>query len=305
MTKKTAHKKKQGKSKHLIRFDWAIKTVLRSKKNFPILEGFLSELLKTTVMITALLESESNKDRFDDKLNRVDILAELTGGERVIIEVQCLRQWDFLSRMLFGTSKVIIDHLKEGDAYGKIPRVISVNIVYFELGEGQDYIYHGTTVFRGIHKHDVLILKDKEKSFYPPSVDSIEKVFPEYYVLKVAAFDMRIRDTLDEWVYALKESEVKPEFSAKGIQEAGQALDLLQLPDNERVAYERHIGDVRDAQSLLHTYFYDGKAEGREEGREEGVVIGERKAKLDLARALESQGIALAIIRHVTGLDVW
>jgi hypothetical protein len=32
-------------SKKLIRFDWAVKKLLRNKANFVVLEGFLSELL--------------------------------------------------------------------------------------------------------------------------------------------------------------------------------------------------------------------------------------------------------------------
>ena len=284
------------KTKKLIRFDWAIKTVLRSKKNFPILEGFLSELLRTDVKIESLLESESNKIREADKSNRVDILAELTGGEKVIIEVQCLRQWDFLSRMLYGVSKVVTEHLDEGDSYGKIPRVISVNVVYFDLGEGLDYIYHGTTVFKGIHTQDTLVLKEKERAFYPYTIDSVAKVFPEYYVLKVDRFDLCIKDTLDEWVYALKESEVRPEFKAKGIQQAGQRLDVLKLSDEERMAYERHVGDTRDSQSLLHTYFWDGKLLGREEGREEGEIR--------IVKNMDEKGLSAAQISELTGISI-
>lgn len=77
--------------KKLVRFDWAIKYLLRNKANFVILEGFLSELLKTEVTITSLLESESNKADADDKSNRIDVFAVLSGGEKVIIEVQCIR----------------------------------------------------------------------------------------------------------------------------------------------------------------------------------------------------------------------
>ena len=61
--------------KKLVRFDWAIKYLLRNKANFVILEGFLSELLKTDVTITSLLESESNKIDADDKSNRIDVFA--------------------------------------------------------------------------------------------------------------------------------------------------------------------------------------------------------------------------------------
>ena len=57
----------------LVSFDWAIKRLLRSKANFGVLEGFLSELLHIDITILEILDGESNKDRGDDKSNRVDI----------------------------------------------------------------------------------------------------------------------------------------------------------------------------------------------------------------------------------------
>ncbi|MBF0112793.1 MAG: hypothetical protein HQK74_08695, partial [Desulfamplus sp.] len=60
----------------LVRFDWAMKKLLRNKANFEILEGFLSELIKQDIKIEKILESESNRAAFDDKQNRVDLLAE-------------------------------------------------------------------------------------------------------------------------------------------------------------------------------------------------------------------------------------
>ncbi len=258
------------KPKKLIQFDWAIKTLLRNKSHFPILEGFLSELLETDVKIESLLESESNKKHAEDKSNRVDLLAELKSGEKVIIEVQCAHQWDFFSRMLYGVSKVVTEHLKEGTEYGTMPRVISVNIVYFDLGHGEDYIYHGTTDFKGVHKKDILQLSAKEKEHYPARIDHVSKVFPEYYVLKVSAFDLKIKDTLDEWIYTLQQSEVRPEFKAKGLQEAANQLSILQLSDVERAAYERHVGDNRDSKSIWRTYYSDGKREGLAQGLEQG-----------------------------------
>lgn len=60
-------------ARKLISFDWAIKKILRSKANFGILEGFLSELLFTNITILEVLESESNQNRENDKYNRVDI----------------------------------------------------------------------------------------------------------------------------------------------------------------------------------------------------------------------------------------
>ncbi|MFY7887980.1 MAG: hypothetical protein ACOVOW_03680, partial [Spirosomataceae bacterium] len=62
--------------KKLIRFDWAIKRLLRNKSNFGVLEGFLSELLFDNIKIEQILESESNQETDDDKFNRVDILTQ-------------------------------------------------------------------------------------------------------------------------------------------------------------------------------------------------------------------------------------
>ena len=72
----------------LITFDWAMKRLLRSKANFEILEGFLSELLNDDIVIQELLESESNKDSATDKYNRVDLKVKNSAGEIIIIEVQ-------------------------------------------------------------------------------------------------------------------------------------------------------------------------------------------------------------------------
>jgi hypothetical protein len=47
----------------LVSFDWAIKRILRSKVNFEVLEGFLSELLYDDIKILEVLESESNQDQ--------------------------------------------------------------------------------------------------------------------------------------------------------------------------------------------------------------------------------------------------
>jgi predicted transposase/invertase (TIGR01784 family) len=198
--------------------------------------------------------------------------------------------------MLYGVSKVIVEHLKKGEEYGSLPRVISVNIVYFDLGHGEDYIYHGTTDFRGIHKHDLLKLSEKEKEHYPESVHKIAHVFPEYYVLKVSGFDLKIKDTLDEWVYALKESEVKPEFTAKGIHEASRTLARLSLSEEERKAYERHIGDARISKSTLDSSYSDGKREGLAEGKAEG--------KAEMIRNLHALGLSIEQLSQASQLSV-
>ncbi len=91
--------------RRLISFDWAMKKLLRSKANFEILEGFLSELLKDNIQIQEILESESNKEGHKGKFNRVDLKVKNQNDEIIIIEVQYEREFDYLQRILYGTSK--------------------------------------------------------------------------------------------------------------------------------------------------------------------------------------------------------
>jgi hypothetical protein len=73
------------KRRNLISFDWACKRLLRSKANFGILEGFLSELLVQEITILEILDSESNKSSAEEKSNRVDIKVKNSRGEIIII----------------------------------------------------------------------------------------------------------------------------------------------------------------------------------------------------------------------------
>mgnify|MGYP000477633606 FL=1 len=150
--------------KKLIRFDWAIKSLLRDKSNFDILEGFLCALLEDdSIEIIELLGEEGQQEDENEKFNRVDILVKDNQERRIIIEVQTTRESDYLERLLFGTSKNIIENIGIGNAYSNIHKVISVSILFFNLGRGDDYLYHGTTSFIGMNDGKPLIIKRKEE----------------------------------------------------------------------------------------------------------------------------------------------
>ena len=94
-----------------IRFDWAMKRLLRNKANFSVLEGLLTTLLGENITIRDLLESESNQEEEFDKYNRVDMLAVNSRGELILIEVQNNNEYAYFQRMLFGTSKLVTQYI--------------------------------------------------------------------------------------------------------------------------------------------------------------------------------------------------
>ena len=161
-----------------IRFDWAIKRLLRQKANFGVLEGFLTVFIGEEVKIVEILESEGNQQREDDKFNRVDIKAKNSKGEIIIVEIQNTSELYYLERILYGVAKAITEHINLGDTYREVKKVYSISILYFDLGRGSDYLYVGQNNFVGVHTKDHLIISAKEEGAIVQKYPSEILLFP-------------------------------------------------------------------------------------------------------------------------------
>lgn len=272
-----------------IRFDWAIKRILRDKANFSILEGFLSELTGEDIHIEAVLESEGNVAMSDAKFNRVDLLVRNAQGELIIIEVQNSHELDYFLRILFGISKAITEYLKEGAPYSEIKKIISVNIIYFNLGQGEDYVYKGSTSFRGLHKNDLLQLSPSQQKLF--GKESIEQLYPEIYLIKVNQFDDLARDSLDEWIYFFKNSEIKPSFKAKGLQEAQEKLNVATMDKAEYQSYQRYLDELHYQASIAETLKFEAEEKARQ------------TSTYQIAKRMKANGEPLEKIKLYTGLS--
>ena len=133
----------QESANRYIRFDWAMKRMLRDKANYAVLEGLLTTLLGESITIKKLLESESNQEEEYDKYNRVDMLAENDRGDLFLIEAQNNNEYAYFQRMLFGASKLVTEYINRGEGYHRVRKVYSINIVYFKpvTVKVQDYIF--------------------------------------------------------------------------------------------------------------------------------------------------------------------
>jgi len=241
--------------KQFVSFDWVIKYMLRDKSNYVIVEGFLSELLKQDIKIQEILESEGNKESSIDKYNRVDVLVKNQAGELIIIELQYEAEIDYFQRILYGTSKLITEYINKGEGYSKVKKIISVSLVYFDLGLGDDYLYHGTTTFRGLRCGDTLRLSEHQQRFY--QFEKITDIYPEYYLIKIEKFADKMLDQLDEWVYFLKNENILDSFTAQGLHEAKEKLEVLNLPDEKRQAYNAYMENMRYKRSMEETQQWD------------------------------------------------
>ena len=274
---------------HCIRFDWAIKRLLRQKANFGVLEGFLTVFLNEKVEIVEILESEGNQEAADDKFNRVDIKAKNSKGEIIIVEVQNTSELHYLERILYGVAKAITEHIHLGDTYKEVKKIYSISILYFDLGKGTDYLYHGQNQFTGVHTKDQLVVTAREKNVIVSKNPS--EIFPEYLLVRVNEFNQVAISPLEEWMEYLKNGIIKENTSAPGLREAREKLQYYSMSDAERYAYDEHINAVMIQNDVLG------------DAREEGFMEGMNKERIKNATGMKAAGIPIGTIASITGLS--
>ena len=288
-----------------IRFDWAVKRLLRNKANFGVLEGFLTVLLGEPIRIVEILESEGNQLNETDKFNRVDIKARNSKDEIIIVEVQNTREIYYLERILFGVAKAITEHIELGQLYSEVKKVYSISILYFDIGRGTDYLYHGQNSFVGVHTGDLLEVSTKEKNAIVRKLPA--EIFPEYFLSRVNEFNKVAVTPLEEWIEYLKTGVIHPDTKAPGLEEARRKLVYYNMNKAEQLAYDEHINAIMIQNDVLSTAAMEGRQEGRQEGlaegRQEGLAEGRMEEKQANARRMKALNLPVETICQVTGLS--
>ncbi|MCP4697100.1 MAG: hypothetical protein GY862_09655, partial [Gammaproteobacteria bacterium] len=173
-----------------------------------------------------------------------------------------------------------------------IVKVISISILYFNLGAGDDYVYYGATEFRGLHTRKPLPVK--ERVYLPDGKFRMrgKNIFPEYYLINVERFKDVIENDLDEWIYMLKHETLRDDFHAPNIDKARKKLALLKMSPEERKRYERYMTNLAIERDVIET----AKAEGEKKGR--------MKERMEVLLKLYQNGMSVEQISAATGFDV-
>ncbi|MDZ4702303.1 MAG: hypothetical protein SH848_00135 [Saprospiraceae bacterium] len=108
-----------------------------------------------------------------------------------------------------------------------------------------------------------------------------ENEHPEYYIIKVNKFNDIAKDTLDEWIYYLKNNSLPEHYSAPGLDKVAELLNYDNMDASAKAQYEAHQKELAISYGVLET----AKAEGRVEGQEEktiAVVVNSFRLGLDI-----------------------
>ena len=173
-------------------------------------------------------------------------------------------------------------------------------LINFVISACSNYLYHGTTEFKGMNDGKPLIIKKREEVAINgmTSYQFVEKnIFPEYYLIRVEKYQNIVKKRIDEWIYMIKNNEVKEGSQAKNIDKAAEKLTVLNMNEKERKAYEDYLVGLEREKDILET--------SREEGEKIGLQKGERKKAEETACKLKQMGVLTnEQIAEATGLTL-
>ena len=286
--------------KTLVSFDFAIKYLLKDKSNYDVVEGFISTLIASCgyspIKIKALLESASNKETPNHKSSIADMIVEDEQGTKYIVEIDRSYTSLFLHKACFNSSRLIVDSISSGEDYSSIKKIIHINLLYFPFSNTKTPLHYGKTVFHEIdtqHPQD-LHIADLGMKFF----DS-HNVFPEYFVISVPLFNDVINNEMDEWLYVVKNSEVRPDFKSPYMKKVAERLNVLKMTPEEKKTYQAYRNESLKERDYIVSAEEKGREEGIEKGREEGV----EKRTTEIAINMLKEKLDDSLIKSVTGLS--
>lgn len=219
--------------KPLISFDYAIKYHLKDKGDYSIVEGFISDLLKTKgykdVKIVALLESESNKEDSKSKRSLADVIVEDEDLHKYIIEIERNVKDSFIHKACFNTTRLIVR-----EDYIQIIKIFHISLLYFPIGNGNGVIYHGKTIIHEVETNERLNVHIKNMETF--EVFDATNILPEYFYNLVPLFNDRFEKEIDDWLYIMKYDEVRPNYHSPYMRQVAE-LSILKMTKEEKANY--------------------------------------------------------------------
>ena len=258
--------------------DFVFKKLFGSEESKESLISLLNAIIKSDSPIedVEILNNDLDKEHNADKFSRLDIKAKTDKGELINIEIQVKNEYNMIQRTLYYWSRIYTDQLTSTRDYSELSRTICINILNFKLLDNDRY--HNTYRLKELTTNEELtdieeihfIELPKSKHVDKDEVDNI--------------------DSLLKWIEFIKEPESETvkilETTDEVLRNAKAQLYKISLDKDSIARYREFEKRMYDETSALNSAKREGLEKGVEIGRKEGEVIGELKAKKNLAKSL-------------------
>ena len=267
-------------------------------------EDLLTDLVNSTlrefnfeeVKDLEIIDPYNLSENIDLKESIIDIKAKTKNNETVIIEIQLCGNMDFLKRIFYYISKNIVNEMKEGENYNNVQKIISINLLDFNLKFGDEGKAH--RCFKLIDTKDLNI-----------SLDLIQ-----IHILEVKRFIEIIKNSTKEelkknrllsWMkfftsdnLELIEEELKEEnqIMSKVIEEYRKFTS----DDKMMRAYAAREAFLVGQKMMLRRE----REDGFDEGKLEGIKEGEKNKAVSMAKSMKTKNLDINLISEITGLTI-
>ena len=218
----------------------------------------------------------------------IDVKAKTKDNKTVIIEFQLCGNINFVDRIFYYISKNIVNELHEGEDYQEVQKIISINLLDFNLNFGDEGKPH--RCFKLIDTEDQNI-----------SLDYIQM-----HLIEVQRFiDILEKSTIEE----LKKNKLltwMKFFTSNNLElienELKEANPIMTKAIEE---YKRFTSDDK----LMRAYaardaFLVGQKMMLSRERKEGKLEGEKNKAISIAKNLKKSGLDIRFISENTGLPI-
>ena len=266
--------------------DLVFKLLFGEPTRLNILRSFLQAVLDLPAEEydrLVIVDPHLQREYPEDKLGILDVKIHTTTGKIIDVEIQVEPQSHIWERILFYAARLTTEQLKSGVPYKEIQKAVSIVIVDWNLTEKDSGHYHHR--FRlydektGCRFPDLFEINTLELPKLPGEPDGTE---------------------LYNWLSLFTaRTEEEMTMVAKTSPEIAQAVGvIMELSEDERT---RLLAEAREK--------YRRDEEARREyryqkGREEGLLKGERKGRLEVARAALQKNISPEDVASLTGLSL-
>lgn len=283
--------------------DFGFKKLLANERNKDILVRFLNAFLSEHIgVITDLthLPTEQIGITGAQKQVRFDLYCRIQDGTHVIIEMQNAWQKFYANRSLMYSGRAISRNVRRGDRKFDIPRVISFNIMGFNMPE-----------FKGRGRYFWRVqLKDNDNEIFS---DRLELYFTELPKFAAQNNTWDFTDQRVKWLYTLTHIYKMSEDDAMYTEEQDPVFrkfyeesKLSNLSDMEKEQYTKSVLDFEDVQEALECVRENSLREGIEQGIaqgiEQGIEQGRAEKERQIVLSLMANGFDIPTIARITGL---
>ena len=269
-----------------------------------LVNATLSDFNFEEVKDLEIIDPFNLSENIDLKESIIDVKAKTKNNQTVIIEFQLCGNKNFIDRIFYYISKNIVNELHEGEDYQEVQKIISINLLDFNLDFGDEG-----------KPHRCFKLIDTENQ-------NISLDYIQMHLIEVQRFiDILENSTIEE----LKKNKLltwMKFFTSNNLKsienELKEANPIMTKAIEE---YKRFTSDdklmrayaARDAflvgqKMMLSREREEGIKEGIKEGIEKGIKKGKleglKEGQISMAKAMKNKNMDINLISEITGLSI-